>query len=544
MALGLALMLAAAPIVVSATPAETAITFYPDSARAAGDAMDMDPNSHEPLGGFALLEEVREVTVPAGRVTLRLEGVAGSIVPQSALLYDITAAEKNFDARLLSQRGLIDGFAGQRVMIRRADPVTGKPVEEQGTILSGPDALVLQTARGVEAVQCEGSLNMLLFPGRPVDLTAKPTLSVELPDSNQGGRLRLRLVYLAGNFDWQADYVGTFSADGRTLALSSWLTLGSRDRTRFERAQVGVIAGVIKRAAPTEAEEQAAEAEREADPYGADNIAVSAGCWPLGRTAAARANGPLFTPRPFGEVEAPIALRLEGGWGGWGGGGCDEADEEGGDCNADIVVTGMRRADQSDVGDAKLYTLGHRSDIGARSIKQVRFLDDRVLKGEFLHHVTYRDDYLDDQKFSYRLTNDKASGLGVPLPRGRIALFQQTPLGRHPIGEVPVKEKAVGEQVDFDLADAGGDDVDFDQDEDDGPDGSNWSRVTLTITNDGETPITAEVEFADTAEHMLSRFSRPLERRDGRPVWRVVVPPDKERTIRFRRTELPAREDY
>ncbi len=539
-----AIALALAPIVVSAAPQETAITFYRDPERAAGAVMDMDPNSDEPLRGFALLEEVREVTVPAGRVTLRLEGVAGSIVPQSALLYDITAGEKNFDARLLSQRGLIDGFAGQRVTIRRADPVTGQPVEEAGTILSGADALVLKTARGVEAVQCEGSLNTLLFPGRPVDLTAKPTLSVELPASNTGGALRLRLVYLAGNFDWQADYVGTFSADGRRLALSSWLTLGSRDRTRFERAQVSAIAGMIKRAVPTDAEEEAAEQEREADPYAPDNIDVSAGCWPLGRTAAARGHAPMFTPRPYDTVEAPIALRLGGGWGGWGGGGgCEDEDEEGG-CNDDIVVTGMRRADQSDVGDAKLYTLQHRSDIGARSIKQVRFLDDRVLKGEFLHHAVYRGDYLDDANYSYRLVNDTASGLGEPLPRGRIALFQDTPLGRHPIGEVPVKEKAVGERLDIDLPDAGGDDVDFDADEDDGPDGSNWSRVTLTVRNDGDRPITAEVEFADTAEHTLSRFSRRLEQRDGRPVWRVVVPPEKERTIRFRRTELPERADY
>ncbi len=538
-----ALALALAPIVVSAAPVETAISFYRDPGRAAGDVMDMDPNSDEPLGGFALLEEVREVTVPAGRVTLRLEGVAGSIVPQSALLYDITVGEKNFDARLLSQRGLIDGFAGQRVMIRRADPVSGTSVLEPGTILSGADALVLKTARGVEAVQCEGSLNTLLFPGRPPDLTAKPTLSVELPESNRGGRLRLRLVYLAGNFDWQADYVGTFSADGRTLALSSWLTLGSRDRTRFEQAQVSAIAGMISRAQPTDDEDQAAEAERDADPYAPDNIAVSAGCWPLGRTAAARVNVPQFTPRLPGPQEAPIAVRLgSGGWFG-GGGGCAEEDEEDG-CSDDIVVTGMRRADQSDIGDAKLYTLSHRSDIGARSIKQVRFLDDRVLKGAFVHHAVYRGDYIDDPKFSYRLTNDKASGLGEPLPRGRIALFQETPLGRHPIGEVGVKEKAVGERVDFDLPDAGDDDVDFDTDEDDGPDGSNWTRVTLTVRNDGEAAITAEVEFADTAEHALSRFSRPLAWRDGRPLWRVVVPPGKERTIRFRRTELPERANY
>ena len=536
-----ALALALAPIVVSPAPVETAISLYRDPGRAAADQMDMDPDSDEPLNGFALLDEVREVVVPAGPVTLRLEGVAGAILPQSALLFDITHTERNFDARLLSARGLIDGFAGQRVRVRRADPASGGAVEEAGTILSGPDTLVLQTARGVEAVQCEGNLGSLIFPGRPVDLTAKPTLSLQLPASNPGGRLRLRLLYLAGNFDWQADYIGTFSEDGSRLALSSWMTLGSRDRTRFENARVSAVAGVVGRAAPTDEEEQAAESERESDPYRPDNIAIAAQCWPQGRTAAPRINVALFRPGTIALTEAPASERASGGWGG-GGGGCDEDDEEGGGCG-DIVVTAMRRADQSDVGDVKLFTLQHPSTIGARSIKQVRFLDDRVLKGELIYRMNYRDEGRDDEQFSFRVTNDKASGLGEPLPRGRLALFQTTRLGRHPLGEVGFKEKAVGELIDIDLPEGIDNDIDFDDEELKSDEDGNWTLRRLTITNDKDVPITAEVTFIDTADYALSRFSQSLTRRDGRPVWRVVVPPGKARSIRFRSTDLPDRED-
>jgi hypothetical protein len=539
-----ALALALAPIVVSPAPVETAISLYRDPGRAAADQMDMDPNSDEPLNGFALLDEVREVEVPAGAVTLRLEGVAGAILPQSALLFDITHTERNFDARLLSARGLIDGFAGQRVRVRRADPATGAPVEEAGTILSGPDRLVLQTARGVEAVQCEGNLNSLIFPGRPVDLTAKPTLSLQLPASNPGGRLRLRLLYLAGNFDWQADYIGTFSEDGRSLSLSSWMTLGSRDRTRFENARVSAVAGVVARAAPTDEEEAAAESERENDPYAPDKIEIAAACWPQGRTAAPRINVALFRPGSIALAGPPASARASGGWGGWGlASECGE-DEDGESSCGDIVVTAMRRADQSDVGDVKLFTLQHASTIGARSIKQVRFLDDRVLKGELIYRMNYRDESRDDEQFSFRVINDKASGLGEPLPRGRLALFQATRLGRHPIGEVGFKEKAVGERIDIDLPEGIDNDVDFDDDEVKSDEDGNWTLRRLTITNDKDVPITAEVTFIDTADYALSRFSRPVEQRDGRPVWRVVVPPGKERSIRFRSTDLPDREDF
>jgi hypothetical protein len=204
----------------------------------------------------------------------------------------------------------------------------------------------------------------------------------------------------------------------------------------------------------------------------------------------------------------------------------------------------MRRADQSDVGDVKLFTLQHASTIGARSIKQVRFLDDRVLKGELIYRMNYRDEGRDDEQFSFRVINDKASGLGEPLPRGRLALFQATRLGRHPLGEVGFKEKAVGELIDIDLPEGIDNDVDFDDDEVKSDEDGNWTLRRLTVSNDKDVPITAEVTFIDTADYALSRFSRPVEQRDGRPVWRVVVPPGKARSIRFRSTDLPDREDY
>ena len=119
--------LAAAPapareVVVSARPDAVAVTVYRAPNRDADEFIDIDDD----LEGFALISETRTVDLPAGEVTIRFEGVASGIQPQTAILQGAVPREKNQDRRLLSEAGLIDAFTGQRVIVRRTDPATGK----------------------------------------------------------------------------------------------------------------------------------------------------------------------------------------------------------------------------------------------------------------------------------------------------------------------------------------------------------------------------------------------------------------------------------
>ena len=110
----LLLALAATPAfaqVISPAPDKVAVTLYRNPERAVGRAMALDD-----LGSFALVVETRTVDLPPGVATVRFEGVAGGIIPQSAILFGADVREKNRDAALLSQKGLIDAFTGQRVL--------------------------------------------------------------------------------------------------------------------------------------------------------------------------------------------------------------------------------------------------------------------------------------------------------------------------------------------------------------------------------------------------------------------------------------------
>ena len=81
----LALLMLAGPagaqtVVTSAAPDAASVTIYCDPGRG-DDAIDRD----DP-GGFALVSERRRVRLPAGPAVLRFEGVAGGILPASAVV--------------------------------------------------------------------------------------------------------------------------------------------------------------------------------------------------------------------------------------------------------------------------------------------------------------------------------------------------------------------------------------------------------------------------------------------------------------------------
>ena len=88
---------------LSAAPDAVAVTIYRAPDRAADQAMNLGW-----LEGFALITETRTVEIPAGEATIRFEGVAGGILPESALVTGLPAGvrEKNLDADLLSARTL------------------------------------------------------------------------------------------------------------------------------------------------------------------------------------------------------------------------------------------------------------------------------------------------------------------------------------------------------------------------------------------------------------------------------------------------------
>ena len=493
MALFVATPLQAQTTTTSPAPEAVSVSIYRAPDRSADEAMNL-----QNLRGFALVTETRRVTIPAGDGVIRFEGVAGGILPESAIVTGLPdgVVEKNQDANLLSPASLLGASVGRRVAIRRTVRATSKTTEEEAVIRSGPGGqVVLQTAAGIEALRCTGIPETIVYDALPEGLSAKPTLSVRTR-SPRAGVATVTLSYLADNFDWQANYVATLGSDGKTLDLFGWVTLASADETSFPKAQAMVIAGKLNR-----------NAERSEKPY--QEASINLTCWPQGTTSDIPTTEFEQLPLPA----APVPL-------------------------SDIVVTASRRSEkmvdmaspvsvmtvkQEELGDLKLYRVPEPVTVAANAQKQVALLD----KERVLVALVYRADVYGDGGAQVRLTlrakNRVADGLGLPLPAGKLALYQRGSTRELLLGEGSVGDKAVGEEVDVDVATATGVIARNVKGTD--------NRHTLTVTNDNAYPVAFVAKLGD---RKLRGFSGKVRKKDGEWLWAVTVPANGTATLDYR----------
>lgn len=492
------------PVVVSAGPAQVSVTFYRDPDRNLGEI-----NKEAPTG-LALITETRELDLPAGDVVVRFEGVASAIVPQTAIVFGAKPRERNRDAALLSQGGLVDGFTGQAVILRRTDRATGKVAEERATIRSTADRLVIETPRGVEAVYCSGLAQTLLYPGVPRALSAKPVLSMLLK-GHAGGRTRVTLAYVASGFDWDATYVGNLGTDGKSMQLMAWLTMASGDDTSFIDATAFAVGGKINRDEDTR-DDSAGEAKA-----AAASLDKGSQCWPQGTT---------LDPYSQPQVPMPVAPMAVGF------------------LNDEIVVTAQKRmeslmdapvavsavtATSENLGDLKLYRIPVPVTVAAHSQKQVAFLSGNKVEGRLLYRsrVYWREP--DGPNMLFRFKNSEKDGLGKPIPAGRAILYQEASTGRAWVGETAIPGKALDEEVELVFGEATNVSIETTSKDL----GGERQSHSVVIRNANPFSVRFEMEFATGSDRVFSKLPGRLVNKPGKRVWVTELAANSETKIAY-----------
>lgn len=412
-----------ADTIASRAPETVAVTLYRD-----GDgpfqALNAWQRAQAAEKGLILVTETRTVDLPAGRHTIRFDGVAEGLIPQSAAVEGLPgrAVERNYDYALLSPGTLVERSLGQPIQVVRTNRETGRQRAVDAELLQGPNGLMVQTAEGVEALGCSGGTERLVLSSVPEGLTDKPSLST-IVDVPAPARVKLTLSYLALGVNWQADYVARIHPDGKRLDLTGWLTLVNSGGSQFADARTQAVAGRLSR--------QYARVDR------GRPLPISRACWPMDTTHFSSAPppppGPPPPPLPIPPVMARAALE-------------------------EVTVTGARTplAEQSNLGDYKLYTLPAPVTLNPRQTKQVAFLDQKDVAFQRLYVVTINpwESGRDDEGFralavTLRLDNKAANGLGKPLPSGALSTME-TIDGRPTFaGEQAVRDVAVGEPLDL-----------------------------------------------------------------------------------------------
>lgn len=484
---------AAQTVVTSDAPETTSITIYRDPNRGGDDAIDRNW-----LNGFALVTETRTIAIPAGTAVIRFEGVSGGILSESAIVTGLPSdvSEKNLDADLLSPRSLYDRSLGRRVTIRRAD-ASGQVRQEQAVIRSGANgAAVLETADGFEAVRCSGMNEAVVYDAVPPGLSAKPTLSIETT-SPVARTATVQLSYLAGGFDWQADYVVTMQSDG-TARMFGWITLASTDVTSYPNAQAQVVAGRTNRTSDYSRQ------IREGAP-------LFLQCWPEASYDALERQGsgpppppPPPPPAPMMYAPAPVADA--------------------------IVVTGSRIARQEDLGDLKLYRVPQPTTVAAKAQKQVALMDKAGVRLRPVYVSELYGTQIQPAQLQLRAENQVESGLGLPLPAGPVALFEDTRVRPVLIGEASVDDIPIGEDVELRIAASPGVAAALDVVEQQ----EGEARLRLSVTNANAWAVDYEAVLTRAGAERIDRASARLVREDGETLWRVRVPANGSASLTYR----------
>ncbi len=328
------------------------------------------------LPGFALVRVDRDLELVRGRGTLKFTDVAALIDPTTVQFRSLTdptgtkVLEQNFQFDLVSTEKLLSRYVDRKLSVESEQGDGVKVLE--GTLLSAYDGLVLRGDDG--QIHALRTWNSMTFGELPGGLITRPTLEWDVLAA-KGGNHRARVSYQTGGITWWADYnlIFTEGADANSgfVDVGAWVSLLNQSGASYQDAKLKLIAGDVNRVQP----DQKAFRMRTLE------MAAVADAAPAG-----------FEEKSFFEYH--------------------------------------------------LYTLGRPATLPNNSTKQIELFDaaTRVpAKKQLVYYGAegygFYGSLMLDREFGptsntkvdvwLTLKNDKASGLGMPLPAGRIRVSQQ-----------------------------------------------------------------------------------------------------------------------
>jgi hypothetical protein len=483
------------PLLCSAQPDESALTIYSSQQPGAipADFYRPVPGAPAPAAssvpGYAMIRQDRDVQLASGRSALRFADVAGLIDPTTVTFTvpanpGVRVLEQNFQFDLVSTSKLLLRYLDQPISVERT--VGNETSTVTGTLLSAVDGLVLRAADG--SVHALNNYTAVTFPDLPGGLITRPTLVWEL-QSPVSGTQRARVTYQTGGISWWADYNVVFnegrSANSGLLDLSAWVSVINQSGATYRDAKLKLVAGDVNRVQPT--------AER------AEQLAMFA-------------KNPEAAPAGFAEKA---------------------------------------------FDEFHLYTLGRPTTLPDNSTKQLELFDqarqvpaERLLVYDALGAPNFGERYTErdpgvaantrvDSYVQFR--NDKASGLGVPLPAGRVRVSRLDSadgslefIGEDVIGHTPKDETVrlrlgsafdlVGERRQVDFA------IDTH---------ARWleEEIEIKVRNHKAQPVAVQVRepMYRCSQWRLVTHSQEFSKDSAHRIhFDVAIPADGESVIRYR----------
>ncbi len=443
--------------------------------------------SGQQVPGFAIVRDERSFTVEGAKPTVRFTDVAARIDPTTVSFTSVSDPA----TRVLEQSYQFDLVSSQKLLERSVEQQRGDTVAATtGTLLSTTGGLVLRSADG--GIQVMNGYANLRFPELPGGLITRPTLVWLLSTDKPGGQ-RARVTYETDGITWWTDYNLTFAegenANAGKLDVGAWVSILNQSGAGYDDARLKLMAGDVHRA-----------------------------------------------PRPQGRVYAAKAARAE----------LAMADQGAG-------------FEEKEFFEYHLYTLGRRTTLPDRSTKQIELFPvargvpcEKLLvyyglgeqwRGFFPNPMTDRGFGTDANTkvdVYLRFKNAKETGLGIPLPRGRIRVSKLDAADQslELVGEDTIDHTAKDEKVLVKMGtafDVVGErkQVDFRVDND-----ADWmdETVEIKLRNHKSAPVQVVVKenLFRWVNWQITQKTHEFEKVDARTVhFPVTVPKDGEAVVRY-----------
>lgn len=194
--------------------------------------------------GQALVQDIRQLDIAAGRSKIEFADVSAQIRPQTLSFAARGAAiiEQNFDFDLLTPVKMMEKAIGQTVTLIRTNPATGVETRERAKVLSTAGGVVIQIGDRIEVLRDDGLPVRVVFDRVPPNLRARPTLSVNV-ESDRAGVRPASIRYLTPGLGWSADYVALYDEGKSTIDMQGWVTLTNNTGTTYHDADTLLVAG-------------------------------------------------------------------------------------------------------------------------------------------------------------------------------------------------------------------------------------------------------------------------------------------------------------
>lgn len=214
------------------------------------------------IPGYAIVKQERAFSLAAGRSKIRFSDVASQIEPTTVKFSSLTdptgtrVLEQNYEFDLVSTEKLMQRYLDKSITVEQTH---GDKIETlTGTLLSTAGGILLKSADG--GVQVINGYSNVRFPELPGGLITKPTLVWDVVTDKPGDH-RTRVTYETKAITWWTDYNLVFAegkdANSGLLDVGAWVSILNQSGASYNDAKLKLIAGDVQRAEPPPAPQMA-----------------------------------------------------------------------------------------------------------------------------------------------------------------------------------------------------------------------------------------------------------------------------------------------